>query len=369
MTIFFRPQGRYVPKQSARTRLDLEALESREVPATFTVINTMDAGPGSLRQAIISANGTAGTDDIVLDSSFVAGTTINLTSGDLNINDSVNIKGPGVTNLNINLAGNQFGLTQNRAFTINSALPSDDMSASLNPGATITVNISGMTVGGAASGVGGGGGAVLNNTETVNLSLVHFLGNIAAGDGGAVLSTGAGTTNISQSSFFGNSSTGNGGAVAYVGANGKVENVTFSGNTADFGNDTIGNGGGISIGAGATVTLRASTLRGNVSADNGGGGLSVENSGSALVVGNIIFGNGAASKDIHVSALGSIDTTSGFNDIGTIGGTGTFAALSTGINGNISVNPMLGMPMQLTNGTTAFIPAAVVLISDKVPAA
>jgi hypothetical protein len=39
-----------------RRRLELLGLEERIVPATFTVINTGDAGVGSLRQAIIDAN-------------------------------------------------------------------------------------------------------------------------------------------------------------------------------------------------------------------------------------------------------------------------------------------------------------------------
>jgi hypothetical protein len=40
----------------------LEALEDRWLPATFTVVNSADAGPGSLRQAILDANADAGAD-------------------------------------------------------------------------------------------------------------------------------------------------------------------------------------------------------------------------------------------------------------------------------------------------------------------
>src|SRR5947207_15548138 len=35
--------------------------------ATFTVMNTNDSGPGSLRQAILDANGNPGTDAIAFD--------------------------------------------------------------------------------------------------------------------------------------------------------------------------------------------------------------------------------------------------------------------------------------------------------------
>lgn len=40
----------------------LERLEDRSVPSTFSVVNTLDAGPGSLRQAILDANAAPGAD-------------------------------------------------------------------------------------------------------------------------------------------------------------------------------------------------------------------------------------------------------------------------------------------------------------------
>src|SRR5262245_18746337 len=48
-------------KQRPRTKLTLETLEDRTVPATFMVTNTTDGGSGSLRQAILDANTTANT--------------------------------------------------------------------------------------------------------------------------------------------------------------------------------------------------------------------------------------------------------------------------------------------------------------------
>ena len=45
-------------------RLLLEQLEDRCVPATFTVVNTLDSGAGSLRQAILDANASPGADAI-----------------------------------------------------------------------------------------------------------------------------------------------------------------------------------------------------------------------------------------------------------------------------------------------------------------
>src|SRR6185436_2795638 len=65
--------------------------------ATFTVSNLDDSGPGSLRQAILDANGAAGADVV----EFQAGLTgaIVLSSGQIFITDSVDIQGPGAADL------------------------------------------------------------------------------------------------------------------------------------------------------------------------------------------------------------------------------------------------------------------------------
>lgn len=60
-------------------RLGLVALEARVVPTIFTVTTTADAGPGSLRQAVLDANATVGADEVVFDAAvFVAPQTITL---------------------------------------------------------------------------------------------------------------------------------------------------------------------------------------------------------------------------------------------------------------------------------------------------
>src|SRR5581483_3289215 len=50
--------------RAPRTGLRLEHLEARETPAVFTVTSAADAGPGSLRQAILDANTTPALDTI-----------------------------------------------------------------------------------------------------------------------------------------------------------------------------------------------------------------------------------------------------------------------------------------------------------------
>ena len=54
-------------RQRRRSRPRLEALEDRQAPAVFLVTDTFDAGPGSLRQAILDSNATPGPNTIDFD--------------------------------------------------------------------------------------------------------------------------------------------------------------------------------------------------------------------------------------------------------------------------------------------------------------
>src|SRR3989440_10773999 len=67
--------------------------------ATITVTNTNDSGPGSLRQALADANDG---DTINFDVSL-KGQTIALTSGELVIDKSITITGPGSDQLAVGL--------------------------------------------------------------------------------------------------------------------------------------------------------------------------------------------------------------------------------------------------------------------------
>jgi hypothetical protein len=67
--------------------------------ATFTVTNLSDSDPGSLRDAVDSANAAGGTDDIVFQSGLTG--EIGLTSGEILVTDGVNIQGPGASALTV----------------------------------------------------------------------------------------------------------------------------------------------------------------------------------------------------------------------------------------------------------------------------
>ena len=72
--------------------------------ATLTVTNTNDSGAGSLRGVLASA---VSGDTIVFDTAgvFAAPQTINLTSGELTLDKSLTIDGPGANRLTINANG------------------------------------------------------------------------------------------------------------------------------------------------------------------------------------------------------------------------------------------------------------------------
>ena len=81
--------------------------------ATITVTNTNDSGAGSLRQAIADAN-----DGDTID--FGVTGTITLTTGELLVDKSITISGPGSDNLTVdgNLAGRVFYVSSGVTATI-----------------------------------------------------------------------------------------------------------------------------------------------------------------------------------------------------------------------------------------------------------
>src|SRR5262245_34685828 len=62
--MFRKPYGVGPVRRPRAARLRVEPLEGRALPAVFTVVNTNDAGPGSLRQVILDSNAAPGADTI-----------------------------------------------------------------------------------------------------------------------------------------------------------------------------------------------------------------------------------------------------------------------------------------------------------------
>ncbi len=142
-------------------RLCLEGLETRDTPSTVTTL--ADSGPGSLRDAIAStpAGGS-------IDFQSGLGGTINLTSGELVVDHSLSITGPGADSLTIN------GGNLSRVF---------DLTLS-----TSRVAISGLTIAGgyATPGNSTGFGGGIENRGTLSLSGCTLSGNYAQYGGGGI---------------------------------------------------------------------------------------------------------------------------------------------------------------------------------------
>ena len=128
--------------------------------ATITVTNTNDSGAGSLRAAIQVAN-----DGDTIDATGVSGTIL-LTSGQLYINPSVTIIGPGAGNLAVN------GNATFRVFQTEGS----------------NTTISGLTITNGVSENGLGGGGILNHggLTVIDTSIVN---NDGGDDGGGIYST------------------------------------------------------------------------------------------------------------------------------------------------------------------------------------
>jgi hypothetical protein len=115
---FLSSRRRPVKRPPPGFRPQLVRLEDRTLPSTFTVMNTNDSGPNSLRAALASG------DDTITFAKGLHG-TITLTSGELLVSKSVTISGPGANTLAVS------GNGASRVF---------DIAAGQN------VNISGLTI-------------------------------------------------------------------------------------------------------------------------------------------------------------------------------------------------------------------------------
>ena len=125
--------------QRRRMRPTVMPLEDRRLMSTFTVTNTADSGPGSLRYEIDQANSTAGANTVDFDSTvFNTPQTITLTGGQLELSNTSGmetITGPAA---GVTVSGGGLG----RVFQVD---------------ANVTASISGLTItGGQVSGSGGG---------------------------------------------------------------------------------------------------------------------------------------------------------------------------------------------------------------------
>ena len=255
---------------------------------TITVINTNDSGPGSLRQALAVVN----DGDTINFDSALKGQIINLTSGELVINNNITIAGPGGDLLTVSRSSSNLF----RIFHI-------------MPGRAVTIE--GLTI---QNGSDSGGGGVLNDHATLTIDSCIVSGNFAPDQGAGLYNDGSGSTahlTILNSTISGNQALSTviltaGGGIANAGSNGGSPTVTIvnslvNDNLAKFdqGFASSGNGGGIyNNGASATVQITNSMVNNNGVGHLPGGsgqtfgyGGGIWNSGVATIAGSTVNGN------------------------------------------------------------------------------
>ncbi|MFZ9860109.1 MAG: choice-of-anchor Q domain-containing protein, partial [Gemmataceae bacterium] len=316
-------------------RLDLLALEERVVPATFTVVNNLDSGTGSLRQAIIDANTTAGNDTI--DFAFATGTspyTITLASALPNIAatstaGTLTINGLGANNLIIDANQGNFSV-----FTIATGG---------------NLSISGVTVMGANA---AGNGGAFNNSGALSVSNSTLSGNSAGTFGGAIFNYNGALT-VTNSTLSGNNATYGGGISNKFGTI-TISNSTLSGNSATTSGGSGGSGGGIQNNG--SLTVSNSTISGNSAAKHGGG---ISNNSNLTISNSTLSGNSASSRGGGIYNSGNnltlTNSTLSGNSAGTFGGginnIGTLNIANTIIANSTSGGDYAG------NGTVTLIPS------------
>ena len=195
------------------------------------------AGTGTLRQAIVDANATAGADTINFVIPGLPG-TITLASVLPLITDSVTISGPGAKLLTVSGASafRVFNIAGGVTASISSLTISNALFGGILNGGTLTITNS--TLSGNSASVGGG----ISNSGTLTVTNSTFSGNSARMFAGGIANGFGATLTVTNSTFSGNSATAQGGAIENgSGATLAVTNSTFSGNSTAV----VASGGGI----------------------------------------------------------------------------------------------------------------------------
>ena len=319
---------------------------------TYTVTNSNDSGPGSLRQAILDAEVNPGAD--IIDLTGLTG-TITLSTGLPNITEDLTINGAGSTSTIID------GNNQIRPFFIGGAGVNDTNAP--------VVNINDLTIqngyaegespqqGNAGAGAGMGGAMFINNGD-VTINNVVFSGNsVLGGTGGNDRFGGGGDGGDGPFENTGGIAAAfppgrfEGGAGGYgAGGGGGVGNFNFGG--ADGGRGGYGAGGGGAYGGnlgGLGSGGAAGAFGGNggsatsIAGAGGGGGAGLGGAlfirNGAVIINNSSFTNNTATGGAGGNATPEPSGGSGQGKGGGLFNDGGFLALdNVTFTGNNAAN-------------------------------
>jgi hypothetical protein len=270
----------------------------------------------SLRRAIEVANFNAGADTVVFRSGLTG--SIILTGGQIVINDSVGIHGPGASQLAVSGYGLSrifsidVGTSNDPAsisrLTLRNGFVSGDGAAIYNYDSTLTISnsvIRDSSAGGA--GVTGGGvftkyGALAITNSTISGNGSYFGGGVGTSKGNVTIT---GSTLNKNTAYGDTSSSYNnayGGALWMGNADTTIRSSTLDHNTAT-------DGGGVyasnqSTGGGSLKVINSTIADNNARDDGGGIWMCCANGGQALTVtGSTVVGNAAVQGEGGIEAF------------------------------------------------------------------
>lgn len=362
--------------------------------ATFTVTNLNDSGPGSLRQAILDANNALGADTIIFQGSALVG--VLRTVGGLLITDTLTILGPNGDGADLTIEGDNI----HRIFRIDYGKTANLYFLHLQSGGienSGTLLLDRSSILSSNFGNNGNGGAIYNDSYGI-LTINHgyFQRNSTAGSGGAIYNYGALT--INNSTLHINSAGSAGGGIGIGGGTVTVNNSTISSNTASEGggidnarnnapfatltltnsivynNTALIDGGGINNRSSASVTIRNSTISGNVARNGYGGGIFAN--GTANLVNITVTANSAPAPTtgrgggiyiptglLHignslVAGNNAINGKEVYNGSGTFASQGNNLFGENAVSGLVNASPVLSDIILASSIDTAIAPLA-----------
>jgi predicted outer membrane repeat protein len=299
--------------------VDIGAVEFVNETVTFTVNTTDDtfdavtaddfasdsSGNISLRSAIQETNSIVGKAVIALPAGTYTLTREGIgedfsSTGDLDINDHLTIRGAGVgtTIIDGGAIDRIFDIAPNVTLVLSDVTIQNgaaEFGAGLRNAAGNVILQDVVLTGNVASGSGTSeshGGAIVNDQGNILLERVTVTGNSAEQDGGGVYSF-SGFIEINDSSIDGNTSSRFGGGLALNGGTADVIDSQVSSNTA------TDDGAGISVFPGSILTIETSTISDNTTEDIGGGIYSL--SSSVTITESTVSGNTAGTDGAGVS--------------------------------------------------------------------
>jgi predicted outer membrane repeat protein len=283
-------------------RPNLEALELRLTPSTFTVTTTADDGSsGSLRGAINQANAAGGAQTVTMGAGLFKltqfATTETSTAGDLDVSCDLTLLGQSSATTFIDGGG------VDRIFDIE---------------AVLNVSFQNVTLQNGLGQSGDSGGAVEASGGNLSFTNVILRNNSVSSEGGAIHTT-TGNITLTNCSLIGNHAEDDGGAIATDSGAITITNSTLQLNTAGS------SGGAIDMdGSGPTVTLTITNSSvNNNRAGNDGGAINDSSTGSVTISKCVIINNVAGESGGAIYADGSISIDAsnvGFNTAGSEGG-------------------------------------------------